>query len=105
MKAKSQFKERSTATNVEIELPVPPDAITPEVKSSMGSASYAPEKEAMVWKIKSFPGGKVRAISCRKLGFLSFFAIGESSFFSWGSLFSGVYFEGQIWTAECGSRR
>jgi AP-1 complex subunit mu len=25
----------------------------------MGSAAYAPERDAMVWKIKSFPGGKV----------------------------------------------
>ncbi|KAJ0037673.1 hypothetical protein Pint_22879 [Pistacia integerrima] len=24
----------------------------------MGSASYAPETDAFVWKIKSFPGGK-----------------------------------------------
>lgn len=27
----------------------------------MGSAAYAPERDAMVWKIKSFPGGKVSA--------------------------------------------
>jgi hypothetical protein len=49
----------STATNVEIELPVSSDATTPSVRTSMGSAVYAPEKEALVWKIKSFPGGKV----------------------------------------------
>lgn len=59
VKARSQFKERSTATNVEIELPVPPDAITPNVRTSMGTSVYAPEREALLWKIKSFPGGKV----------------------------------------------
>ncbi|KAL2903343.1 AP-1 complex subunit mu-2 [Bienertia sinuspersici] len=48
----------STATNVEIELPVPADATNPNIRTSMGSASYAPEKDALVWKIKSFPGGK-----------------------------------------------
>lgn len=58
VKARSQFKERSTATNVEIELPVPSDATTPNVRTSMGSSVYAPEKEALLWKIKSFPGGK-----------------------------------------------
>ncbi|KAL6577903.1 AP-1 complex subunit mu-2 [Orobanche minor] len=58
VKARSQFKERSTATNVEIELPVPPDATNPNVRTSMGSASYVPEKDSLVWKIKSFPGGK-----------------------------------------------
>ncbi|XP_045833326.1 AP-1 complex subunit mu-2-like isoform X1 [Trifolium pratense] len=58
VKARSQFKERSTATNVEIELPVPADATTPNVRTSMGSAAYAPEKDALIWKIRSFPGGK-----------------------------------------------
>ncbi|XP_042413268.1 AP-1 complex subunit mu-2-like isoform X1 [Zingiber officinale] len=58
IKARSQFKERSTATNVEIELPVPSDATNPNIRTSMGSASYAPENDALVWKIKSFPGGK-----------------------------------------------
>ncbi|CAL5334022.1 unnamed protein product [Camellia sinensis] len=48
----------STATNVEIELPVPADATNPNVWTSLGSASYAPEKDALIWKIKSFPGGK-----------------------------------------------
>jgi len=44
---------------VEIELPVPVDATNPNVRTSMGSASYAPEKDALIWKIRSFPGGKV----------------------------------------------
>ncbi|CAL5404962.1 unnamed protein product [Camellia sinensis] len=46
-----------TATNVEIELPVPADATNPNVWTSLGSASYAPENDALIWKIKSFPGG------------------------------------------------
>ncbi|EMS61432.1 AP-1 complex subunit mu-1 [Triticum urartu] len=58
IKARSQFKERSTATNVEIEVPVPSDATNPNIRTSMGSAAYAPERDAMVWKVKSFPGGK-----------------------------------------------
>ncbi|KAG0455223.1 hypothetical protein HPP92_024515 [Vanilla planifolia] len=58
VKSRSQFKERSTATNVEIELPVPADATNPSIRTSMGSAAYAPENDALVWKIKSFPGGK-----------------------------------------------
>lgn len=53
------FPDGSTASNVEIELPVPADASTPAVRTSMGTAVYAPEKEALIWKIKSFPGGKV----------------------------------------------
>lgn len=34
VKARSQFKERSSATNVEISLPLPPDAIAPTVRTS-----------------------------------------------------------------------
>ncbi|KAG0456470.1 hypothetical protein HPP92_024258 [Vanilla planifolia] len=52
------IKFHHTATNVEIELPVPADATNPSIRTSMGSAAYAPENDALVWKIKSFPGGK-----------------------------------------------
>lgn len=38
VKARSQFKDRSTANNVEIILPLPADATTPIVKTSTGSA-------------------------------------------------------------------
>jgi len=58
IKAKSQFKQRSTANNVEIIIPVPPDADTPTFKTSIGTAKYAPERDAIVWTIKQFHGGK-----------------------------------------------
>lgn len=44
---------------MEIELPVPSDAMNPNIRTSMGYATYAPERDAVVWKIKSFPGNKV----------------------------------------------
>ncbi|KAI8014246.1 AP-1 complex subunit mu-2 [Camellia lanceoleosa] len=34
------------------------NATNPNVRTSLGSASYALEKDALIWKIKSFPGGK-----------------------------------------------
>lgn len=58
VKAKAQFKRRSTANNVEILIPVPEDADSPKFKSTIGSVSYAPEKNMIIWKIKQFPGGK-----------------------------------------------
>ncbi|CAL8133431.1 unnamed protein product [Orchesella dallaii] len=58
VKAKSQFKKRSTANNVEIIIPVPADADSPKFKSGVGSVKYVPEENAIVWSIKSFPGGK-----------------------------------------------
>jgi len=58
IKAKSQFKQRSTANNVEIVVPVPPDADSPSFKTSIGTVKYAPERDAVVWTIKQFHGGK-----------------------------------------------
>jgi len=58
IKAKSQFKQRSTANNVEILIPVPADADTPSFKTSIGTVKYAPERDAIVWTIKQFHGGK-----------------------------------------------
>merc|ERR1712001_775581 len=58
VKAKSQFKRRSTANNVEIIIPVPNDADSPKFKQSIGHCKYTPENQSIVWTIKSFPGGK-----------------------------------------------
>ena len=55
IKAKSQYKDRSTANNVEIAISVPADATTPIVRASTGQAVYAPEREALLWKIRAFP--------------------------------------------------
>lgn len=53
IKAKSQFKRRSTANNVEIVIPVPADS--PKFKTTIGSVKYAPEQNAITWTVKSFP--------------------------------------------------
>ena len=98
VKAKSQFKRRSTANNVEIIIPVPNDADGPKFKTTIGGSlcfikkrpllnikyawvlsqeyscvykwiylaisffsghcKWAPEQSAVIWSIKSFPGGK-----------------------------------------------
>lgn len=58
IKAKSQFKERSTANNVEIIVPVPPDADSPLFKVSVGKCEYKPEKDCVIWTIKQFQGGR-----------------------------------------------
>ncbi|KAM6472954.1 AP-1 complex subunit mu-2 isoform 1-T1 [Liasis olivaceus] len=58
VKAKGQFKKQSVANGVEISVPVPSDADSPKFKTSIGSAKYMPEKNIVVWNIKSFLGGK-----------------------------------------------
>jgi len=58
VKARSQFKRRSTANNVEIIVPVPSDADTPKFRTTTGTCKWLPEKSAVSWQVKSFPGGK-----------------------------------------------
>jgi len=58
IKAKSQFKNRSIANNVEIIIPVPRDVDTPSFKASIGSVTYFPDRDAIVWTIKQFAGNK-----------------------------------------------
>lgn len=58
IKAKSQFKSRSIANNVEIIIPVPSDVDTPSFKSSIGSVVYLPDRDAVVWSIKQFNGSR-----------------------------------------------
>jgi AP-1 complex subunit mu len=58
VKAKSQFKERSVANNVEILIPVPPDVDSPAFKANMGTVTYVPDLECIKWSIKHFSGGK-----------------------------------------------
>lgn len=58
VKAKSQFKRRSTANNVEITVPVPNDADSPKFKTAVGNVKWIPETSSLTWSIKSFPGGK-----------------------------------------------
>ncbi|XP_072704653.1 AP-1 complex subunit mu-2 isoform X2 [Ciconia boyciana] len=58
VKAKGQFKKQSVANGVEIAVPVPSDADSPKFKTSVGSARYLPERNVVIWTIKSFPGGK-----------------------------------------------
>merc|ERR1712156_1230847 len=56
--AKSEFKRRSTANNVIISIPVPPDADSPKFKVNVGSVQYVPEHCEIHWHIKQFQGQK-----------------------------------------------
>jgi AP-1 complex subunit mu len=47
IKVKSNFKQKSSANNVDMFIPVPEDAEHPTFKGSTGTMSYAPEKEAI----------------------------------------------------------
>ncbi|KAF5934780.1 hypothetical protein HYC85_025909 [Camellia sinensis] len=55
---KDLLLERDLLTLMDIVKRNGADATNPNVWTSLGSASYAPENDALIWKIKSFPGGK-----------------------------------------------
>lgn len=53
VKAKSNFKQKSTANNVDIYIPVPDDAEKPTFKCGYGSVEYVPDKDnSMCWNLK-----------------------------------------------------
>ncbi|KAJ7896265.1 clathrin adaptor mu subunit [Mycena olivaceomarginata] len=55
----AQYKRKSTANNVEIFVPVAPDADTPRFKASCtskGKVTYAPDRCGFVWTIKQLAG-------------------------------------------------
>ena len=56
VKAKSNYKQKSTAKNVSIYIPVPNDINNPLFKTQNGNVSYLPSKEAIQWSLKSLPG-------------------------------------------------
>ena len=58
VKTRSQFKSRSVANNVEIIIPVPSDVDSPSFKCSVGTVTYMPDRDAVVWTIKQFHGSR-----------------------------------------------
>lgn len=58
IKARANFKRRSTANGVEIIIPVPSDADSPSFKMGIGKVEYVPHQDVIIWKIKQFQGRK-----------------------------------------------
>jgi AP-1 complex subunit mu len=55
-KAKTNFKNRSVANNVNIYLPVPLDIQNATFKTTSGSVVYLSDREDLLWSIKRFDG-------------------------------------------------
>jgi AP-1 complex subunit mu len=58
VRAKSHFKGRWVANNVEILIPVPPDVDTPSFKAAVGAVTYMPDSDCIKWSIRQFYGSK-----------------------------------------------
>lgn len=56
LKVIANFSEKLFATHVVIKVPVPKNTSKSKIKNSFGRAKYEPEQNAIVWRIKRFPG-------------------------------------------------
>ncbi len=60
----ANFSEKLNATHVVIKVPVPKNTAKAKIKiNALGRAKYEPEKQAIVWRIKKFPGKQVAMLS------------------------------------------
>lgn len=58
IKLSTSFKERYTAHEIKVRIPVDGDATKPETQCKIGEVVYAPESESINWYIKSLSGSK-----------------------------------------------
>jgi AP-2 complex subunit mu-1 len=56
LKVIAQFSQTLFATHVVVKIPVPKNTAKTKIKTSFGRAKYEPEQQAIVWRVKRFPG-------------------------------------------------
>jgi len=56
VKIKGNFSSKLFATGVIIKIPTPKNAAKCKISQGIGKAKYNPEQNAILWKIKKFPG-------------------------------------------------
>jgi AP-1 complex subunit mu len=56
VRAKSNYKAKNSANNVDINIPVPSDVQSPSFKCGTGTVTYTPDTNSMLWSIKQYPG-------------------------------------------------
>lgn len=54
---KANFSPNLFGQNVLVKIPTPKNTATCRLRTTAGKALYRPEQEAIVWKMKRFPGG------------------------------------------------
>lgn len=52
----ANFSDKLFATHVVVKIPVPKNTSKAKIKATFGRAKYEPEQNAIVWRIKRFPG-------------------------------------------------
>ncbi len=64
VKAKTNFKNRSVANNVDIHIPVPNDLQNATFKTLCGTVVYLSDREDILWNIKQFEGQTELTMRC-----------------------------------------
>ncbi len=64
VKARTNFKARSIASNCDIFVPLPSDVIKADIKPQLGSGLWNTEKECLIWNIKNFQGQVEVVLRC-----------------------------------------
>lgn len=63
----ANYKRRQSCTFVEFRFPVPQDCDSPRSKISQGNIVYAPEDQAVIWRLKDFGGGRSASMTAELL--------------------------------------
>jgi AP-1 complex subunit mu len=58
VRVSTRFRERFSAQDVTIIIPVESDATKPEIQCKVGEVLYVPELESIKWHVKTIPGGR-----------------------------------------------
>lgn len=53
---KALFKNKTSATDVEVHVPIPTDAFNPDFSAAAGVVSYYPDNDSIIWQIPNFVG-------------------------------------------------
>jgi AP-2 complex subunit mu-1 len=63
LKVIANFSDKLFATHVVIKIPVPENTVKAKIKTSLGRAKYEPEQQAIMWRVKCFPGKAERMLT------------------------------------------
>lgn len=61
------YRKRHVASWAEVVIPLPADCDSPRFKASVGTVVYAPEKSAVIWRIKALAGGRAASMKAELL--------------------------------------
>ena len=58
MHLSTRFKDHTTASSIQVEIPVDSDVTSPEIQCSFGTVVYVPEKDMLLWSLRNVKGGR-----------------------------------------------